>query len=168
MKSKSVLLPIILIVFIAFTGCPYESNVPLSDAKYSTIDPDITGKWIISSSEIKGYNDTLMIIRFNGHEFYLESHELKKSGPVINRGRAFITLIGDQKILNLCDLKEPGKFYFARYTCTGNRMITSHASDQYIKKEFTSSRELSDYFKTHITSQGFFEPADTLIRISEK
>jgi hypothetical protein len=166
MKSKLVLLFGISVVMIIITGCPYESNLTLSDPKDSSIDPDITGKWLVNMSS-PGSQDTLIVMRFNDHEYYFESHEIKNSKLIIDRGRGFITRINDVKLLNLCGLDEPSKFYFAKYVCSGNKMVLTYSSDQFIKTQFGSSRELFDFFKTHIDEQGFFEPGDTLIRVKE-
>lgn len=167
MKLKLLFFCSVAVGIITFTGCPYESKVSLSDAKDSAIDPEIIGKWLLKSGSGQRY-DTLIIMRFNEHEYYFESHELKDSKPFIDRGRGFITRIGNEKILNFCGLKDPGKFFFARYVVSGERMITNCASDQYIKEKFNSDRELYDFFKIHIGRQGFFEQGDTLTMINDE
>jgi hypothetical protein len=166
MKSKLMLFFSITTCIIILTGCPYESNFTLSDSNDSFIDPDLTGRWLVNPSS-KVSRDTLIIIRFNVHEYYFESHEFKNSRPIINRGRGFITLINNLKLLNLCDLNETGKFYFAKYVCSGEKLILNYSSDQYIKTKFGSSRELFDFFKANINKEGFFEGGDTLLRVKD-
>ena len=161
MKFKLLLFFSISVIMIVLTGCPYESKVSLSDSKDSSIDPDIIGKWLLKSGT-QGRWDTLIIMQFNHHEYYFETHELKNGKPLVGRGRAFITCINHDRILNLCDLTDPAKFFFVKYVISGNKMITYSASDQYIKEKFSSSRELFTYFKAHFGKQGFFEAADTL------
>jgi hypothetical protein len=166
MKSKLIFFFSISACIIILTGCPYESNVTLSDPGNAFIDPDIIGKWLVNGSA-KGVSDTLIIMRFNDHEYYLESHELKNSKLNIGRGRGFITPVNNVKMLNLCDLEEPVKFYFTKYVCQGDKLIMSYSSDQFIKQKFGSDRELFDFFKANIYKEGFFEGGDTLRRIKE-
>jgi hypothetical protein len=166
MKTKIKLAFSTLVILMVLTGCPYESNFTLSDPKDSSIDSELLGKWITKTYKT-GNCDTLVIMRFNDHEYYIESHEINNSKPEINRGRMFITPVNGKKILNFNVLNEQGKFYFASYVCSGNRMTMSFVSDQYLKKEFNSGRELLDSFKSNFGKQGFFETPDTLKRISE-
>lgn len=166
MKPKILSFITIFAVLVFLTGCPYESSVPLGDPKDSVIDPKVLGTWL-SKPDTKGQRDTLIVIRFNDHEYYFESREFADGKPVVNRGRAFITRIKNEKILNFNNLADPGKYFFARYDCSGNRFITTFSSDQYIKQQFSSSGDLSEYFKKHIEKEGFFESGDTLTRISE-
>jgi hypothetical protein len=167
MKIKVLSFFSIAIIMIITTGCPYESNLPLGDPKDSAIDPELTGTWVIPKPGLNGKNDTVIIMRFNDHEYYFESHEFKNANLIITRGRAFITRINNEKILNLCELESPEMFFFAKYAFLGKKLLLSWASDQYIKQKFTSGREMADYFKTHIEKQGFFEASDTLLRVSE-
>jgi len=166
MKPKILAIFSIVLVLVALTGCPYESTVPLGDPKDSVFDTTLLGTWGSKANQ-KGQRDTIVIFRFNDHEYYFESREFANGKPVVNRGRGFITRIKNEKILNFNDLADPGKYFFARYDCSGNRFITTFSSDQYIKQQFSSSGDLSAYFKKHIEKEGFFESGDTLTRINE-
>lgn len=164
MKRKIFFIVAGVALIIIMTGCPYESPVSLSDSCNSTIDPGLIGTWVYQSGD--GKKDTLLIMKFDEHEYYIESHEKNKDGEkVTNRGRGFITLINGQKIINFCDLAEPGKFYFGKYEISGNMMKFFSPSDNFIKVKFTSGQELLDYFKKKMKDKGFYEPADTAVRL---
>jgi len=165
MRTRLSLLVCISIMLITFTGCPYESNIPLGDAKDSEIDPQLLGTWIIRNAEIKSRYDTIIFKRFNEHEYYLESHEMKNGKPFTDRGRGFIIRIDGHKILNLSSLNQPEQFFFATYQCSGDHCITRYASDHYIKTEFRTADAFREYFKIHMEKAGFFEEGDTLIRL---
>jgi hypothetical protein len=154
-----------MIFFFAMTGCPYESPVPLSDPGKSMIDPVLPGIWVNSKSNPDGTNDTLLIIKFNDHEYYLESHEIKNGKFIVSRGRGFTTMVNNHRIINISALEEPGKFYFARYEVTGNMMILTYLSDNFIKKRFSSRRDFYEFCKENLDKEGFYETGDTYQRV---
>lgn len=164
MKRNPLRFIIGMILIIAMTGCPYESSVPLSNSCNSTFDPALIGTWVYPS--MTGDKDTLEFMRFNEHEFYIEIRGRDKSGiNNVSRGRGFVTIIKNQKIINYCELKDPGKFYFFRYEIKDKLMKTFSSSDKFIKQPFNSSGELFDFFSKNIEKQGFYEPPDTAIRV---
>jgi hypothetical protein len=152
-----------LIMIFALAGCPYESSVPLSNSCNSAIDSTLLGSWVDPSA--KG-SDTIRIMRFNDHEYYVEVHSKGQNGiNSISRGRAFVTAIKNQKILNFCELGEPDKFVFLKYEIKGNLMKTYSVSDKSIKKPLNSSRELFSYFTISSDKQGFYELPDSAVRV---
>jgi hypothetical protein len=166
MKRKKMQLVISAMIFlIAMTGCPYNSKVPLSDPQKSVIDTTLLGRWVNMRTNNKGSKDTLAILKFNDHEYYIESLENKDGKLFIERARGFTTIIGNSKILNICTLDEPDKFYLERYDIVDNLMILASASDQFIKTAFSSTAEFYTFFKNNMGKEGFFEVADTIIKV---
>jgi hypothetical protein len=166
MKSKRIQLGISAMIFlIAITGCPYNSKVPLSDPQKSVIDSTLLGRWINMRTNNKGSKDTLTILKFNDHEYYIESLEIKDGKLFIERARGFTTVISNKKILNICTLDEPDKFYLERYEIVDNLMIIASVSDQFIKNAFSSTAEFYTFFKNNMSKEGFFEVADTIIKV---
>ena len=164
MKRNLFNLVIAMIMMIAMNGCPYESSVPLSNSCNSIIDPGLIGTWVYPSPNVK--SDTFEFMKFSDHEFFIEIRSKDKTGLVsVSRGRGFVTLIKNQKIINYCELKDPLKFYLLRYEMKDQMMTFYSASDKFIKQSFKSSGELLDFFTKNIDKQGFFEPPDTVIRI---
>jgi hypothetical protein len=164
MKKNPLILIIGMIMIIGMIGCPYESKVPLSNSCNSTLDPGLIGTWIYPSGS--GNKDTVVIMKFNEHEYYLEFHEKGQNGiNITSRGRGFVTLIKNQKILNYCELGQPDKFVFFRYEIRDKLMKIFSPSDNFIKQPFNSSSELVDFFIKNLDKQGFSEPPDTAIRV---
>jgi len=50
MKIKLILITLVISIFL-FTGCPYESTVPLTAPEKSTIDTRFIGRWILPEAE---------------------------------------------------------------------------------------------------------------------
>jgi len=164
MKRNPLILFTGMILILIMTGCPYESPVPLSNSCNSTIDPGLIGTWAYPSPTVK--SDTIEFRKFNDHEFYIEVRSRDKTGLIsVSRGRGFVTLIKNQKIINYCELIDPPKFYLLRYEISDKKMITYSASDTFIKQSFNSSGELLDFFTKNKNNPGFYEPPDTVIRI---
>jgi hypothetical protein len=164
MKRNPIIFILGTIMIFAITGCPYESSVPLGNSCNSTFDPALTGTWIIPATD--GSKDTLVIMKFNEHEYYIEIHEKDQTGvKITSRGRGFVTLVKNQKIINFCELGKPDKFIFFKYEIKDRLMKTFSASDKFIKQPFNSSGELFDFFTRNMDKQGFYEPPDTVIHV---
>jgi hypothetical protein len=165
MKKNLLILIIGMIMIIAMTGCPYESSIPLSNSCNSTFDPALIGTWVSPSTN--GSKDTIVIMKFNEHEYYIEIHEKDQTGvKITSRGRGFVTSIKNQKIINFCELGKPDKFIFFKYEIRNRLMKTFSASDKFIKQPFNSSSELCDFFTRNMDKQGFYEPPDSSILVS--
>jgi len=164
MKRNPLIFILGTIMIIAMTGCPYESSVPLGNSCNSTLDPALIGTWVNPSTN--GSKDTIVIMKFNEHEYYIESHEEGQGGvKIISRGRGFVTLVKNQKIINYCELGKPDKFVFLKYEIRDKLMKTFSASDKFIKQPFNSSSELCDFFSRNMDKQGFYEPPDSSILV---
>ena len=164
MQKKLLLLVAGFIMIFLMSGCPYESTVPLGNSCYSVIDPALLGSWVEASGKESG--DTIRIMKFNDHEYYVEIHSKGQNGiSSVSRGRAFVTVIKNQKILNFCELGEGEKFVFLKYVINGNLMKTYSVSDKYIKQPFSSGSALLNYFSKNLDKAGFFEVADSSLLV---
>jgi hypothetical protein len=164
MKRNLFIFIIGMIMMFAMTGCPYESPVPLSNSCNSSVDPGLIGTWVYPS--VAGNKDTVEIMKFNEHEYYIEIHEKGQNGiNITSRGRGFLTIIKNQKIINYCELGNPDKFVFFKYEVKDKLMMTFATSDNFNKQPFNSSGELYDFFTRNMDKQGFYEPPDTALRV---
>lgn len=151
-----------MMIILVLGGCPYESQVPLGDPATAVLDKNLQGLWLSPSSP----RDTLSIIRFNDHEYYIESHEIKNGVIITNRGRGFTINVGKDKFLNYNDLSEPQKNYLMKYDITGDRLTGSYPSDRFIEQKFTTSRDLFEFVKKNMNKEGFYEVGDTLVKVT--
>jgi len=164
MKRKIIIVITGMIMIIAITGCPYESSVSLSDSCTSASDSGLTGRWIFPSTG--GNSDTIDIVKFNEHEYYIEIRSKGISGNnKISKGRGFVTLVKNQKFINYSELNDPGKFVFFKYEISDNLLKTYSPSDKFIQQTFSSGKELMAFFEKNLDKNGFFEPADTAFRV---
>jgi hypothetical protein len=164
MRRNPFLLIAGFMMLLFMTGCPYDSPVPLSDPCKVSIDPDLAGTWV--SLSLGSTKDTLEIINFNSHEYYIEFQNIDKNGiRSVSRGRGFVTMIRNQRILNFCELGNTETYSFFKYEIREKRMVTFSPSDKFITQTFSSSDEFFDFYKKNMDKQGFYEPPDTLVRV---
>jgi len=162
MRSISCFLGLILIIL---TGCPYESSVPLGDACKSVVDPALLGTWVIPASG--RVRDTLVFLKFNDHEYYIEDASTGRNGPpIVNRARGFVTTLEGMNFLNFIELTDSAKYFFFKYRMTNDRMVIWSPSDDFIKQEFGSEAEIVRFFRQNMERDGFFESPDTARRLS--
>jgi hypothetical protein len=105
-------------------------------------------------------------VKFNEHEYYIEIQSKGVSGiKKVSKGRGSVTLVKNQKFINYCELNDPGKFVFFKYEIRDNLLKTYSPSDKFIQQTFSSGKELIAFFEKNLDKNGFFEPADTAIRL---
>ena len=169
MKTKMQIWGVLTILFILplLCGCPLESPVPLSKAGKAVIDPALIGKWKCTEA---GESFTMIIQQFNEHELLImgiEDGEVQQEA-----GRAFVTVIKDERFLNVQELEESYDeriWYLAKYTVSGDTLTAWIVDDKLFTKPVTSSRALSRFVKKHLHEKALFgdKPFLVLKRVGE-
>jgi len=158
MKKGAYKLSIVALLLFALTGCPYDSDIALSNSEYSQIDPILLGSWY--ATNIKTDNDTIEIniIDFNMHEYLIEYKEIESDGDVqMTNLRGYITAIGNKKIMNIHELGSTNRITYYRYNVAHDRLIVAYASDHFVKGDFKGQEELNNFFTQHIDQEELFE-----------
>ncbi len=156
MKKKIYLLSFVGLSLLSLTGCPFDSEIALGDSYNSRIDTLLLGSWI--GTHIDSDIDTIEfeIIKFNEHEYLVEYREYDAKDEVVHL-RAFTTVIDDIKIVNINEIGRKVEYTYYKYRIESNKLIVAFASDEFIKIEFNSPQELSDFFKKNIRKKKLFE-----------
>jgi len=158
MKNRAHILPIVALALLTLTGCPYDSDIPLSNSENSQIDPALLGIWY--AKDIKTRNDTIeiKIIDFNAHEYLIAYKEIQSDGDIkMTNLRGYVTAIGDKKIMNLHELGRSNEITYYRYYLADNRLIVAYASDEFIKGDYNGQKELNNFFAKNIDRHELFE-----------
>jgi len=163
MKKKIYLLSFVGLSLLSLTGCPFDSEIALGDSYNSRIDTILLGSWI--GTRIDSDIDTIEfeIIKFNEHEYLVEYGEYDAKDEVVHL-RAFTTVIDDIKIVNINEIGRKVEYTYYKYRIESNKLIVAFASDEFIKTEFNSPEELSDFFKKNIGKKKFFEQEITFYK----
>ncbi|NVO03378.1 MAG: hypothetical protein HXX09_11825 [Bacteroidetes bacterium] len=151
--------------FLLFTGCPYESDVALSDPKYSKIDNLLIGKWL-GTEEIDSTKKIELYFSKLNSNIYSIKYKQKRRNEMELKLKGFVTILNNIKILNIYDIvddksKSPrNKFLFFKYEIVKENIKISFASDKIVKKRMTSRTELRNFFINNMNKDGFFEKMD--------
>jgi hypothetical protein len=169
MKTKIQIWGVLVILFILplLCGCPYESKVPLSKVSKATIDQVLLGEWK-NTDQAEPF--TLIIQQFNDHELLIMGMENGKVQRDVMR--AFVTVIKDERFLNVQDIKEPPDkrvWYLAKYTISGDTLTAWTVDDKLFTKPVTSSRALYSFVKKHLRDKVLYGdvPPMVLQRVGE-
>jgi hypothetical protein len=163
MKNIIILFLIFPLLFI-LSGCPYYSKVPLTEMPKTSIDTLLLGTWKIDENKPEADSGEMKIIKFNPNEYYIEMFGLNRGKIEIDRYRAYITPVGKTNLLNLEDLKTKGTYSFFRYKLSGNKLDIEIVSDECIKEDYTTSKELLKVFTKKINDTTFFESGIKFVR----
>jgi len=156
MKKSRLSIGIFSILFILplLCGCPYESKVPLSKVSKAKIDQALLGEW---NNTDQAEPFTMIIQQFNDHELLIMGAE----DGVIDRDvmRAFVTVIQDERFLNVQDIKEsPDKrgWYLGKYTISADTLTAWTVDDKLFTKPVTSSRALYSFVKKNLHDKALY------------
>ena len=159
MKTKMLTLGVlaVLLIFPFLWGCPYESKVPLSKSCKAEVDQALLGQW---RSTEKGESFTMTIQPFNEHELLILGTEKGKTQP--DAIRAFVTIIKDERFLNVQDVKDqPDKrgWWLVKYTISGDTLTAWTVDDKLFTKPITSSRQLYRFVKKNLNNKELYGDA---------
>ena len=141
--KKSLSGVLFIMCFLPFLwGCPYEAQVPLAKSSQAPIDTALLGEW---KSTEQGESFTMSIRQFNDHELLLLGTELEKGTCECDAIRAFVTMINDERFLNVQEIKgqsESRGWWIAKYAVSGDTLTAWIVEDKLFTKPVTSSRAL--------------------------
>lgn len=131
-------------MYIAMTGCPYESNVPIDKAQVKVND-----SWLGVWEERENASSTYTISNLDGFSYKIikkSKTELDAEPSVYN---AYVSMIGSDTYLNLWEISEwntePG-FYIYKIQVDGSRMKMIELTEN-IDEKFTSSADLKAFIE---------------------
>ncbi|MCX7143626.1 MAG: hypothetical protein NT123_21785 [Proteobacteria bacterium] len=118
----------VVLVSLALSGCPFDSNFPLGVPQRHDIDPRLTGYWVWDDPEGNGKKPSILvsIAPFNGAEYLVEW--IRENGSEPERFRAFQIMIGDQAFwnVNLVQTSSPPAWYnFVQSTLVNDSLLST-------------------------------------------
>jgi len=141
------------VLILAFTGCPFTSDTPLSDPASARPDSRLLGTWRTRDKD-SGEWHTLTILSFNEHE--MVGIVPDETSGKLDAFRLFPTAIGAESFLSFRQLggeaaggAEP--WYFARYRIVEDRLRLSIVDDGLFEhRQFGSPDELQEFIRQHL------------------
>lgn len=158
-KNSFVIICMVIFAGLVFAACPYTSTVPLSkpNVKHGS---ELMGTWVLTSDYgEKEDPDYMEITDIDGVRFKLEKFEYDTyeeeysiSGPY----DCFLTVIGDTRFVNV---QQDSTYSFYKIEMEGKDKLKVFEVTENIDEEFTSSKEMLDYF-TKNKDLSFFYTTD--------
>jgi hypothetical protein len=151
MKKLSAILLVICSSFI-FTGCPYESPVPI-DQPSEKLSRYLLGTWTTKSTEMPS---TFIVSRDDNFNYRIE--QIGEKASIIYT--AFLSKVDEELFLNITDVSDPNKSYsFAKVELNYQApKFTLHFISDALKKKFNSSEELKSFIRENKADSKLYEP----------
>lgn len=144
---------------LVLMGCPYESEVPLSEAKTKPSD-SLIGVWeesgnsTVTISVERGVGNTLKIVKTTQNE---------GMDPTIEDYGAHITDINGQMFLNVSEIDDydtAPHYYIYKLEKNGEFKMVLYEVTPNIREKFNSSEEMKSYFAANMNNSYFYSTGE--------
>ncbi len=143
-------------------GCPYETEVPISEP--SVMFPaDLLGKW-----ESKSSGDEIMTIR-KKTDYIVSISKTKKEPKEDDKPEEYEAYLSEVDAVNFLNISEPSeqgsgaKFYLYKIEVSANNSrITLNAVTENIDEQFSNSAELKAFIQKNMHLSFFYEKEDEI------
>lgn len=154
--KHTLLFTCLVLTWMIFSGCPYESNVPI-DQPNQAIDSLLLGNW-----EDRGdYNQPYTISQLN-HYTYKIVHQ--KNNGIADTYYAYTNKVADRTFLNLWqeDTLQQRKYLLYSIENKHEGIITLKEVSEKTKVHFSSSTDLKKYLEAHMNDSDFYNKNETI------
>lgn len=144
-----------------FSGCPYESEVPI-DAPSVKTNASLLGDWVRKDED----NEVHYLITAKDDFTYAIAEENQQSGEV-NQYTAHASVVKGVTLINLKPhvSGENTKYTFYRLTITSENEFTLADISENVDEQFTSSTELRKFISSNMNKSFFYSKEElTFIR----
>jgi hypothetical protein len=161
--KKLAFFSVLISISILLTGCPYESDFPLSQPEVK-IDSALIGSWVAVDFPQKGDIMKYKVFAFNQTEYLVESVNIKDGKNSEQEFfRAFISDLNGLKILNLQIINGNKSYIYHKYHIQDGNLYLSWLNDAYFKdKEISSSEDLQKVITANSDKADIFETENEL------
>jgi hypothetical protein len=154
---------IFISISILFSGCPYESTVPI-DAPSIQVNPNLFGTWK-DSLEKESYK----VSKSDDYTYKIEKIKdgIKEKDVLF----AYTSLIDGIPFLNMYfyDPNEPERKYsFYKLFILSNDRITLSEVTENIDEHFRRSADLKNFFKQNMNHSFFYSKQDMTLKRADK
>jgi hypothetical protein len=152
------------------SGCPYESDVPLTPVEAARLDTSLIGKWLYrgDGSRDSEESGTITFIPFNEREFLaVLEEEGKKENELY---RAFVSVVDGEKFLNAQEIKassEKRSWAFVNYSIINGELRIRIVEEKLFKEKKAPSETPFQFLRKHLKDKDLYgeEPAQILRRV---
>ena len=108
----------------------------------------------------------MTIQQFNEHEFLISGAEIKKGTCECEAMRAFVTMVNDERFLNVQEIKgqsEVRGWWIAKYIISGDTLTAWVVEDKLFTEPLTSSRALYRFIKKNLHNKELYGDASPMV-----
>jgi hypothetical protein len=149
----------LLALFFVFTGCPYQSDVPI-DAPSVKINPKLLGTWEARTNQDESYK----ITRKDDFTYSIEKIKKKSKEKESQKYFAYASIVNGSTFLNLWENNgdaSAGQYFFYKMEMTGDAIFTLAEVTENIDEKFTSGEELKKFIAANMKNSYFFSKEET-------
>jgi hypothetical protein len=149
----------VLACCLILMGCPYESAVPLSEAKTKAAD-NLIGVWEESGNS----NVTMTVERGSGNMLKITKTTVNEGmEPTIEDYNAHITDINGKMFFNvseISDYESEPNYYIYKVEKSGEFKMILFEVTPNIREKFTSSDEMKAFFTANMNNSYFYSTGE--------
>lgn len=140
---------------LLFTGCPYESEVPI-DTPAIKVNEKLLGKWELRTNS----DDVFTVSKLDGFTYKIVK-QTKGSEDKSNYA-AFMSDVAGTKYLNINEITELSTktYYLYKFEQVSDGLVTFFAVTANVDEKFTSSADLKNFIAKNQGHSFFFDSAE--------
>ncbi len=160
LKRTALFLPILILL----TACPYESDVPITEAN-TPIDKTLLGKWYKEGEAEMQYPTQYYKIDPLGSELYEVTKLDMNSEDSTYRTETYISHISSLndasgKKYVFLNMKKDGKYYLHKIDLAEDKFVLYEVTDN-IDEKFNTSAEMKAFVRQHMHLSFFYNKDET-------
>lgn len=149
----------ILPLLFLLTACPYDSQVPISEAD-KPIDKTLLGKWYKEGEQSNQYPSEYYEITSMTPQLYQVTKLEMNSEDSTYREESYVSHLsvlkgGDSKEYKFLNMKKDGSYYLHRVDLSEEKFVLYEVTDN-IDEKFNTSAELREFVKKNMHLSFFY------------
>lgn len=137
------------------SGCPYESDFPLTPSGEAVIDNALVGEWELAEKQ-DGPPNAMSILPFNERELVIVGTERGKEE--VGLLRAISSAVDGELFLSVQEVSSKGakRWALVNYRVVGDRLFLRIVDEALFSKRFDSSADLRDFVREHLNDPALY------------
>ncbi len=149
----------LLALFFVFSGCPYESEVPIDNPSVK-INPKLLGTWEARSNQ----DESFKITKKDEFSYSIEKSNKKSKDKETQKYLAFASIVGGATFLNLWENNPEAsakQYYLYKMDIATEGMLTLAEITENIDEHFATSDELKKFILSNMKNSYFYGKDET-------
>jgi len=145
--------------FMIFSGCPYESDVPI-DTSSMLLNTRMFGTWAAQNNK----DESFKISKHDEFTYSIEKANKKSTDSEVEKYLAFGSTVNGVTFLNISDNNSDAsskKYFLYKMEMKNDGMMTLAEVTENIDERFTTSEELKKFIAANMKNSYFYSKDET-------